>query len=79
MTVFKEALKLDWKALAAEIDNQVFAKTLDNAVKKVSDNLIPFTGKFPSSGGVNGVYQPTENADEFLYSDWTSSFWTGMI
>ena len=75
----KEPLKQDWVKLAADIDGKDFEKALDYAVKVVENNLERFTEKFPSSGGVNGEYQPTNNADPFLYSDWTSSFWTGMI
>lgn len=75
----KEPLKQDWVKLAEEIDEADFKRALDYAVGVVEKNLDKFTEKFPSSGGVNGEYQPTNNADPFLYSDWTSSFWTGMI
>lgn len=75
----KEPLKLDWVSLAEKIDKKDFEKALDYTVKVAESNLARFTEKFPSSGGVNGEYQPTNNADPFLYSDWTSSFWTGMV
>ena len=75
----KEKLKNDWVELAKGVRREEFERALDFAVGIVSDNLKEFTYKFPSSGGVDGRYKPTENADEFLYSDWTSSFWTGMI
>lgn len=45
----------------------------------VSDNLENFRDYFPSAGGVNGEYQPTDNAGKILGSDCTSSFWTVMI
>lgn len=77
--VTREPLKDDWKALAKEIDNKLFFDTLDQTVHVVRKNLDSFTEKFPSAGGVDGVYKPTNNADNFLYSDWTSSFWTGMV
>lgn len=75
----KEPLKIDWEKEAKKIDTCDFAEALDKVTQKVRNNLKEFTDKFPSAGGVNGEYKPTENADDFLYSDWTSSFWTGMI
>lgn len=77
--VTKEPLKKDWVSLAKNVDNKIFQDFLTYALQNVADNLDCFTEKFPSSGGVDGVYQPTENADAFLFSDWTSSFWTGMV
>lgn len=75
----KEPLRTDWVELAKNISSVEFEKTLDYAVGLVRENLPYFTEKFPSSGGVNGEYQPTNNADPYLYSDWTSSFWSGMV
>lgn len=77
--VKNEPLKDDWVALASKIDDKVFKDALDYSTSVVIDNLDAFSEKFPSAGGVDGVYQPTNNADTFLYSDWTSSFWTGMV
>ncbi len=77
--IIKEDLNKDWCALAEGIEKEIFDETLKYAIKRVSQNLEPFTNKFPSSGGVNGIYQPCNNTDKFLYSDWTSSFWTGMV
>lgn len=77
--VVKEPLKEDWQALAMHINDEVFVKALDRVIDIVGENLDTFTEKFPSAGGVDGVYQPTNNADTFVYSDWTSSFWTGMV
>lgn len=77
--VTREPLKDDWNKLAKGIDSQIFEDALERSIRMVRNNLNAFTDKFPSAGGVNGVYQPTNNADTFLYSDWTSSFWTGMI
>lgn len=79
MRVTKEPLKKDWISLAAQVDDSIFKDALKRCVEVVGENLDTFTYKFPSAGGVDGVYQPTNNADEFLYSDWTSSFWTGMV
>ena len=75
----KESLLIDWCALVQEVREDNFERALAYAVENVSDNLEKFTEKFPSSGGVNGEYQPVNNADTYLSSDWTSSFWTGMI
>ena len=61
------------------VDSGIFDKALDYSVSVVSDNLENFRDYFPSAGGVNGEYQPTDNAGKILGSDWTSSFWTGMI
>ena len=65
----KEPLHIDWLARAENVDTECFKRALDYAVGIVSDNLENFTEKFPSAGGVNGVYQPTNNADTFLFSD----------
>ncbi len=77
--ITKEEVNKDWMALAEGIDGGEFRSTLDYAIRKVRGNLKDFTHKFPSSGGVKGIYQPCNNTDVFLYSDWTSSFWTGMV
>ena len=77
--VVREPLKEDWKALASNIDDKIFFEALKRCVDVVRDNLDTFTEKFPSAGGVDGIYQPTNNADTFVFSDWTSSFWTGMV
>ncbi|KAI4453108.1 udp-glucose 4-epimerase [Holotrichia oblita] len=41
--------------------------------KKIDENLEDFTYKFPSSFTENKMYSQTEN------TDWTESFWTGMV
>lgn len=77
--VVKEPLKIDWLKECEKVNTETFSKALDLAIKKVGANLSKFTEKFPSSGGVNGEYVETENGDTLLSSDWTSSFWTGMV
>ncbi|MDO5416571.1 MAG: glycoside hydrolase family 88 protein [Lachnospiraceae bacterium] len=77
--ITKEELKVDWLSLAEQVDTAEFTRALDYAVEIVSDNLEKFTDRFPTSGGVNGEYVPTTNASSLLWSDWTSSFWTGMV
>lgn len=56
-----------------------FQKALDFVMGRIDTNLEAFTHQFPSAHSVNNVYQPVKNADLNYYSDWTSSFWTGMI
>ena len=75
----REELEIDWRAEAEKVDIGELERALDYSVQNVADNLEAFTSKFPSAGGVNGEYQPVGNADTFLCSDWTSSFWTGMV
>lgn len=77
--IVKEPLKHDWVSMAKQYSQDIFKNALDYSVKTVSENLDRFADSFPSSGGVDGEYQPTNNADEYLYSDWTSSFWSGMV
>jgi len=43
------------------------------ALKKIDENLETFTYKFPASASKNNVYPAVDN------TDWTSSFWTGML
>jgi unsaturated chondroitin disaccharide hydrolase len=42
-------------------------------LKKIDENLETFTYKFPASSSVNNVYEAIDN------TDWTASFWTGML
>lgn len=77
--VVLEKLNRDWLALAEQADAASFRGKLEEIIDKCTVNMEYFGEKFPSSGGVDGMYHKTENADSFLYSDWTSSFWSGMI
>jgi len=43
------------------------------ALKKIDENLETFTYKFPASASKNNVYPAVDN------TDWSSSFWTGML
>ncbi len=56
-----------------------FNRELDWCVEKVKRNAAAFGDKFPSACGKGGDYIPLPNASEVLGSDWTSSFYTGMI
>lgn len=42
-------------------------------LKKIDENLETFTYKFPASASVGNVYPAVDN------TDWTASFWTGML
>ena len=60
-------------------DRVFFEKAFAFVESKVKSGLKDFTDKFPSARSVNLVYEPVNNADRKYYSDWTSSFWTGML
>jgi unsaturated chondroitin disaccharide hydrolase len=42
-------------------------------LKKIDENLETFTNKFPAPASHNTIYPAIEN------TDWTASFWTGML
>lgn len=46
---------------------------LDFIIKKIDENLDEFTYKYPAPASVNNVYPAIDN------TDWTNSFWTGML
>ncbi|MCX7708360.1 MAG: glycoside hydrolase family 88 protein [Clostridia bacterium] len=48
-------------------------KAIRYILKKIDENLEFFTYKFPAPASVNNVYPAIDN------TDWTSSFWTGML
>jgi len=56
-----------------------YEKALQDVIQQVERNLALFTEQFPSAHSVGLQYQPVKNADLAYYSDWTSSFWTGMV
>lgn len=56
-----------------------FKNELDLCINKVRRNIREFGDLFPSACGENGNYIAVPNATEILGSDWTSSFYTGMI
>lgn len=60
-------------------DKIFFEEAFDFVKNKVNENLDEFTYKFPSARSENLVYESVKNADMKFYSDWTSSFWTGML
>lgn len=56
---------------------QVTKRFCENAIefilKKIDGNLGEFENKYPAPASVNNIYPAMEN------TDWTSSFWTGML
>lgn len=48
-------------------------KAIDFVLKKIDENLAVFTDKYPAPASKNLVYPAIDN------TDWTSSFWTGML
>ena len=56
-----------------------FKKELNLCIEKVRKNIGDFGDSFLSACGQNGNYIPVPNATEILASDWTSSFYSGMI
>jgi unsaturated chondroitin disaccharide hydrolase len=55
------------------INKEFIAEEIKYILKKIDENLETFTYKFPPPSSKNNVYEPTEN------TQWTSSFWTGML
>lgn len=56
-----------------QIDREHVIEAVKYIIKKIDENLDTFTYKFPASASKNNVYPAIEN------TDWTSSFWTGML
>lgn len=48
-------------------------KSIDYILKKIDENLENFTFKYPAPASQNLIYPAIDN------TDWTSSFWTGML
>lgn len=61
-----------FKALPG-ITKECCEKAIEFVLKKIDNNLEFFTDKFPAPASVKNVYPAIDN------TDWTSSFWTGML
>ncbi|OUS70810.1 glucuronyl hydrolase [Paenibacillus sp. MY03] len=61
------------------LSKDTFRAALDFVMNRIDHHLEAFTDRFPSAHSVDQVYQPVDNASLDYYSDWTSSFWTGMV
>lgn len=68
---YSEADKPDLKA---KID-----VCIKQTLERLREGLAEFGDAFPSACGEGGRYLKTQNPDTVLFSDWTSSFWTGML
>jgi unsaturated chondroitin disaccharide hydrolase len=54
-------------------DGNFWRNALDYCVRKIKSNIAVFKGLYPGPASVNGIYPLIEN------TDWTSSFWPGML
>lgn len=54
-------------------DRDNVKEAIGEVLKQIDKNLDTFTYKFPTSSSVNNIYPSKDN------TDWTSSFWTGML
>lgn len=68
-----EGIRIPQKYKETGITKSYCEKAIQFILKRIDDNLETFTYKFPASASVNNVYPAIEN------TEWTSSFWTGML
>lgn len=75
MPVNDEGIKNPERYMAnSAITTQDFwENAFQNSLKKIDANLPAFTTKFPAPCSKNNIYPALDN------TDWTSSFWTGML
>lgn len=71
--------KIERYSKRPEIDRDYIKKAIDDVLKKIDENLEAFTDKFPAPSSINNVYPPITTENWKDNSDWTSSFWTGML
>lgn len=57
----------------SDAGQRLFGQALEFAIERIGQNLPVFTDAFPASSSLDLVYPAIEN------TDWTASFWTGMI
>lgn len=57
----------------AMISKDFCLRQIDFILNKIDENIVTFDNKFPAASSTNNVYPAIEN------TDWTSSFWTGML
>lgn len=60
-------------------DITLFQNALDYAVNKTKANIDYFKDEFPAACSENLIYRKLPNASLELGSDWTSSFYSGMV
>ena len=69
-----ERIKHPERYSAQRTISKIFCETaIQYVLKKIDENLEPFTHKFPAPASQNNLYPAIEN------TDWTASFWTGML
>lgn len=73
MMIKEEQIKKLDRFMNVEITKEYVEKEIAFILKKIDENLEAFTYKFPASASKNNIYPAIEN------TDWTSSFWTGML
>ncbi len=56
-----------------DMDKPHLEQAMQYILQKIDENLAVFTESFPGPVSTNNVYSPTDN------TDWTTSFWTGML
>ena len=56
-----------------KLSKEFYENAVGYILKKIDENIETFTYKFPASASVRNVYPAIEN------TDWTVSFWTGML
>jgi unsaturated chondroitin disaccharide hydrolase len=65
--------KLQMYKTEANLTKEDCESAIGFILKKIDENLGEFVHKYPAPASINGIYPAIEN------TDWTSSFWTGML
>ncbi|MCX7708424.1 MAG: glycoside hydrolase family 88 protein [Clostridia bacterium] len=60
-------------SISPKITREYCERAIQFILNKIDQNLETFTYKFPAPASINNVYPAIDN------TDWTSSFWTGML
>lgn len=69
-----EGVKLPDKYLnAPKITKEYCENAIKFVLQKIDGNLVEFENSYPAPSSVNNIYPAIHN------TDWTSSFWTGML
>ena len=68
-----EGIRQPQKFMEGRITREYCEKAVQFILKKIDENLEAFTYRFPAAASINNVYPAIEN------TDWTNSFWTGML
>ena len=72
--IASEPIKMDEKFSShTKFDRKDCQNAIAFILSKIDQNIDTFTYKFPAPASVNNVYPAIDN------TDWTASFWTGML